>query len=177
MISRKGKVAIACMIALSILISALSFPQRDVEIKTLAYWEFAPSVRVCAASPLSVHDVAIALAWWQDLGYKFDIVYSSNCVTLNQYGAITVTLDRGELPMSNLLGRTTIYSDPETKRMSWAIIELSHPYVDRVIEHEIGHALGWLHCRAGGHMMHPMHFEGGWNFNGLEAIKQEKDKL
>ena len=79
----------------------------------------------------------------------------------------TITLDQGQLFMNNLLGSTTLYADPETSEIYWATIELRHPYTERVLEHEIGHALGWLHTRTRGHMMHPLHFEGGWDDDAL----------
>jgi len=75
--------------------------------------------------------------------------------------------------MNNLLGRTAFYPDPETSEISWATIELRHPYTERVMEHELGHALGWLHCRRRGHMMHPNHFDGGWGDGGLRLGSRE----
>jgi hypothetical protein len=169
MIKRHGKITIAFMLLLSLTSTAFAFFPRtkEVQIDKTAQWLFAPSVRVCHTSPLSVHEVANALKWWKDLGYEFDWVYDDACQNIIKYGTITIMLDRGELLMNDLLGRTTFYSDPESGNISWTIIELRAPYVDRVLEHEIGHALGWMHARVDGHMMHPIHYQGGWDLTGL----------
>jgi len=165
MMLRQGKIAIILMILLGFTSTAFAFFTRtdNLQIDKTAQWLFTPSVRVCPISPLSVHEVANALTWWKQLGYEFDLVYDSNCENLLKYGTITITLDRGELLMNDLLGRTTLYADPESGNISWTIIELRSPYVDRVLEHEIGHALGWMHASVAGHMMHPIHSEGGWD--------------
>ena len=156
-------------IAIGLFSSLFAFLPRNkaVQIDKMAHWRYAPTVRVCKVSPLSVNEVAAAVKWWKDLGYDFDLIYSSDCIEANKFAAITITLDQGELFMNNLLGSTTLYADPETKEIYWANIELRHPYTARVLEHELGHALGWLHARTKGHMMHPYHFEGGWSNDAL----------
>ena len=175
---RCGKTAIALMIIIGFMSSAFAFfPRRDtnIHIPKTAQWGYTPSIRVCKISPLSVGEVAIALQWWKDLGYEFDFVYSDHCQNLIKYGTITITLDQGQLFMNNLLGRTTFYADSETGSIAWTIIELRSPYTDRVLEHEIGHALGWMHARVRGHMMHPNHFDGGWSPRGLGAEEVAND--
>ena len=169
MICRRGKMTIILTIAIGLFSSLFAFLPRNkaVQIDKMAHWRYAPTVRVCKVSPLSVNEVAAAVKWWKDLGYDFDLIYSSDCIEANKFAAITITLDQGELFMNNLLGSTTLYADPETKEIYWANIELRHPYTARVLEHELGHALGWLHARTKGHMMHPYHFEGGWSNDAL----------
>jgi hypothetical protein len=165
MMRQKGKITIVLMMTVGFLSSLFAFFPRpkEVRIDRMAHWAFTPAVRVCSVSPLPVHDVANAIRWWQNLGYEFDIIYSSDCIKINKFGTITITLDQGQLFMNNLLGSTTLYADSDTNEIYWATIELRHPYTERVLEHEVGHALGWLHTRTRGHMMHPLHFEGGWD--------------
>jgi hypothetical protein len=166
---RKAKITIILVMTVGFLSSIFAFLPRnkEVQIDSMASWVFTPTVRVCNVSPLSVHEVADAVKWWQNLGYQFDLIYSSNCIKLNQFGTVTITLDQGQLFMNGLLGSTTLYADPDTNEIYWATIELRYPYTERVLEHELGHALGWLHTRTRGHMMHPLHFEGGWDADGL----------
>ena len=38
---------------------------------------------------------------------------------------------------------------------------------DRVLEHEIGHALGWQHYRQRYHIMHPEWRYGGYDSYGI----------
>jgi hypothetical protein len=166
---KKGKIAIVLMMTVCVFSSLLAFFPRNknVQIDRMAHWSYTPAIRVCSVSPLSVHEVADAARWWQNLGYEFDLIYSSDCIRTNKFGTITITLDQGQLFMNNLLGSTTLYADPDTSEVYWATIELRHPYTERVLEHELGHALGWLHTRTRGHMMHPLHFEGGWDADAL----------
>jgi len=37
-----------------------------------------------------------------------------------------------------------------------------------VIEHEMGHALGWMHYSAKFHIMHPNWLHGGYGHTGLK---------
>ena len=167
----KGTIAFILIFTMGMLFSLVAFGARNknIQIDSLGRWDFIPSIRICKVAPVSVHEVATAAKWWQDLGYEFDLIYSEDCARTRKYGTITITLDQGELIMNNLLGRTAFYPDLETNEISWATIELRHPYTERVLEHELGHALGWLHCRRRGHMMHPNHFDGGWDASGLHS--------
>jgi len=172
----RGRITIAIAITVAALSSILAFSpnNNDAHIDRIAQWNSAPTIRVCNIAPTSVREVATAAKWWQDLGYEFDLIYSTNCVNTIQFGTITVTLDEGRLLMNNLLGRTTFYSDTDTNEMYWVKIELRSPYTTRVLEHELGHALGWLHTRTEGHMMHPNHFDGGWDFIGLDISEAKQ---
>ena len=174
---RKGKITIMLVMAIGIFSSLFAFLPRNkaVNIDKMAHWNYAPIIRVCKVSPLSVNEVAAAVQWWKDLGYDFDLIYNSDCVKTNKFATITITLDQGELFMNNLLGSTTLYADSETNEIYWASIELRHPYTERVLEHELGHALGWLHTRTKEHMMHPLHFEGGWNDDALINMRQDNE--
>ena len=40
----------------------------------------------------------------------------------------------------------------------------------RILEHEIGHALGWSHCNRRGHIMNPEWSRGGWDDFGLHTL-------
>ena len=164
----KGGATIVLLILVSISTFFSGSRSRASNIDKIAHWIHSPTIRVCNVAPVSVHKVATAARWWQDLGYEFDLIYSSDCSQPIQLGTITITLDEGELIMNNLLGRTTFYSDPESGEMLWVKIELKTPYIARVLEHELGHALGWHHVRAKGHMMHPQYFSGGWDSRGLD---------
>ena len=44
------------------------------------------------------------------------------------------------------------------------IIPNEQKYRPRLLEHELGHAFGMRHVEKQGHMMHPIHEQGGENF-------------
>ena len=102
---RKGKITIMLAMAIGVFSSFFAFLPRNkaVSIEKMAHWEYAPTIRVCKVSPLSVNEVAAAVQWWKDLGYDFDLIYSSDCIKTNKFATITITLDQGELFMNNLL--------------------------------------------------------------------------
>ena len=71
-------------------------------------------------------------------------------------------------------------------RIVWDTLSTRGLDPERIIAHELGHALGYLHCTARlrrrntdrhlvvqvpkrGHLMHPLYTEGGWSTKGLEA--------
>ena len=55
---------------------------------------------------------------------------------------------------------------PGAQEMIWAKVFFvknkitKHP---RIVEHELGHALGFRHLPTEGHMMHPVIPDGGWD--------------
>ena len=71
----------------------------------------------------------------------------------------------------NYLARTRVYKLTETKEILWATIKIQQTAVTkpRVLEHEIGHALGWPHFGRRGHLMNALWQNGGYNTAGLQA--------
>ena len=63
---------------------------------------------------------------------------------------------------------THFYIDNVTRKIYWAKIYLKTEVEERVLEHELGHALGWMHSNMIGHLMHQKWVHGGWNTEGLE---------
>ena len=71
--------------------------------------------------------------------------------------------DNNEVPVGGIL------VDKNTNEILWSIIELKSDMVgERVLEHELGHAIGWMHTRAIGHIMNESLARGGWDSTGLE---------
>ena len=139
-----------------------------------ANWEKPPHVRVCAATEISISRLNRALSYWEKLGYDFGVVrkdHLSTCMN-PRVGEIIVTLPEVGFS-SNHMASTRITTDNKTGNIVKAKIFIlpKHARKDRVIEHEIGHALGWSHYRQRYHMMHP-----SWQFGGFDSFGLHKDK-
>ena len=65
------------------------------------------------------------------------------------------------------LAQTHFYVDNQTKEIDWAIIYVKEVR-ETVLEHELGHALGFLHYNMINHLMNAKWAMGGWDQEGLE---------
>jgi hypothetical protein len=68
---------------------------------------------------------------------------------------------------SDILAETHFYVERATKEIEWAKIYLVTDPPPMVLEHEIGHALGYLHYNKTGHLMHEKLLLGGWGTEGI----------
>jgi hypothetical protein len=111
-----------------------------------------------------------AIKYWEMLGYEFDSVLVDeglNCMN-PRYGEIIVTLPEGNIN-HHQMAATRIYTEKGTTYIAKAKIFVYPKYAEksRVMEHELGHALGWQHHRQKFHIMHPIWPLGGYNHSGL----------
>ena len=84
------------------------------------------------------------------------------------HGEIIVTIPETGFA-NHHMASTRIYTDTKTGDIVRAKIQIlpKHARKERVIEHEIGHALGWLHYRQKFHIMHPTWYLGGYDRSGI----------
>lgn len=90
-------------------------------------------------------------------------------ISIVRIGAVASTIvvrSPDEYGFTEDLGVTRSIVDHDTREILSAEIEV---YVvrERVLEHELGHALGIKHVFRSGHIMHPEWNSGGWNNEGL----------
>ena len=137
-------------------------------------WQFSPQVVVCERSELKKKNVTSAVGYWERLGYKFEpIIFASDdnpsCVNGPRFGEIVMDMPSQEFDFTNL-GQTKTYINGELSLIIKARIEIQRAALtkERVLEHEIGHALGWQHTRRSYHMMNPTWQRGGWDSIGLK---------
>jgi len=135
-----------------------------------ATWAQNPRVRICNTTEVSTFRVQKAIKYWEMLGYDFESVHTDYALTCGnaRYGEITITLPEGNLT-ANQMAATRIYTEKITGNIAKAQIFVYPKYArkDRVIEHEIGHALGWQHHKQKFHMMLPSWYLGGYDYTGL----------
>ena len=136
-----------------------------------AEWETTPKVRVCASTKLIMSRVDNAVKYWERLGYEFKYTYKDfiiDCMN-PRYGEIIITLPEGGFSAHHMAS-TRLYTSNRTGKIVMAKIFIlpKNGRKERVLEHEIGHALGWNHYRQKLHIMHPNWQDGGFDSKGLK---------
>jgi hypothetical protein len=132
-------------------------------------WKEAPHVRICEFAPTDKEKVVNATAWWEERGYTFNGVSErglwGGCKKESIAGTITISLSGQGFNFSrDHMGETRIYHTPEGDILQ-ARIEIAYASKDspRVLEHELGHALGWGHYDVTGHIMNSSYSRGGYD--------------
>ncbi len=136
-------------------------------------WHEIPTVYVCEGSNVSETRIKKAMGVWKRLGYELNgpIMRSTipSCLVYDSSpGKIMVGANTANVPVDNAAVTRTWYNKYTDEIIS-AVIEIKPNWTtkERVLEHELGHALGWDHCNKRYHLMHSIHDLGGWDTTGL----------
>ena len=133
-------------------------------------WSIEPSLRICADTKVTALRASHAVRYWEKLGYRFGgITTDSSPFCMNaRFGEILITLPESGFGGSHMAS-TKLYTRIDNNTIVKAKISILPKYArkERVLEHEIGHALGWSHYNQKFHMMHPNWFLGGYDSKGL----------
>ena len=138
-----------------------------------SYWDSPPTVRVCKSSGVTIRRAERAVEFWRRLGYTIGNVFIDNghsvCSSEGLPGEIIILLVRSDIPMEDniALTRTYYYTNSRQIIRSQIYINAYSAEKERVLEHEIGHALGWMHYNRSYHIMHREYRRGGHNTSGL----------
>jgi hypothetical protein len=136
-------------------------------------WKLTPTVIVCEHAPVTEVQIKSAVNFWKALGYRF---YSTQykydplnkCLSESPQGYIVIHLvTQGIRLEESSLAQTHFYVDNDTNEIQWARIYMRPDIRDTVLEHEIGHALGFLHYNMINHLMNQKWTMGGWDKDGL----------
>jgi hypothetical protein len=133
----------------------------------LAEWENDPVVVVCPDSQVTPYRVGLAIDWWGIRGHKFAYVHWDNknqiCSKGNFVHGMIFIRGEGEL-LPDTYAVTMRLSVAGKMQSAAIVLPNQHKYMPRLLEHELGHALGFTHVVRQGHMMHPIHEHGGEKF-------------
>ena len=139
-------------------------------------WTSAPNIVICPDGPVTVERVDTAIAFWEDIGYTFGDVrvitdYYRPCTTGNindiPINTILIDIPSQQFNASRHVGWTRTGRYTETGEIVKAKIELMTfaGNAPNVLEHEIGHALGYPDINYTGHIMH-----GTWSAGGSITV-------
>ena len=140
----------------------------------VATWKRTPTVIICNSAPINESQAAKAVKFWKALGHRFlttQFHYDplDKCRNMTPIGYIVVQLITQETKLDeDSLAVTHFYVNNDTNEVDWAIIYLKKDIRDTVLEHELGHALGYLHFNKINHVMNSKWTQGGWDTDGLE---------
>lgn len=135
-------------------------------------WTIPPDIVVCD-NVVSDLRIRRAVNFWERLGYSFGTVTKDNdplrCQK-KEIGKIKIMLPSSSTPMENNLAITNTERLAATNENITAVIIIHSFAVEKplVLEHEIGHALGWLHTTKYGHLMNPQVERIGHDTTGLK---------
>jgi hypothetical protein len=147
----------------------------------IGFWEVPPDIKICSNVRVSKTRVEAALRFWSRLGYDFGRVYVDEGWKTNPRGCealpgeIAFRVPPQDLSFIDDDG-TTFMAITRTYRIDGApnilaadiFVQHEANYsLERIVEHELGHALGWLHHSSSYHIMHPLYVKTGHRVAGV----------
>ena len=144
-----------------------------------SYWMIKPNIRLCLNSGVTELRLRKAVGFWEYLGYEFGTIRvesdSLQCFSGGNNNEITIMLVNFSVEMGENIAITKTYYISSTHEIVKSQIYI-HKFAatkERVLEHEIGHALGWVHFNQPYHLMHSHYNKGGHTASGLRISVYE----
>ena len=140
------------------------------------HWNEVPNILICHNSQATVYRTERAIKYWQDLGHRFGTIkkadkHNFNCVTgVPPSQTIMIDIPSQDFKFNTHLGTTKTWWHTTTGEIIKAKIEIKNGWenTQRIIEHEIGHALGYSDNTIRGHMMNGSWISGGYDNKNLK---------
>ena len=149
-------------------------PLVDNRPPQVGAWGMTPTVVVCEHAPVSQIQINSAVSFWKRLGYRFyNTQYKydplNKCLSDAPKGYIVIHLITAGIKLEeSALAQTHFYVDNSTNEIQWAIVYMRNDIRATVLEHELGHALGFLHFNQINHLMNEKWTMTSWDKEGLE---------
>lgn len=141
------------------------------------YWHGdMPSFIFCNSSGISDHRASQGIEYWKRLGYPIENVRydvdTRECFDDPRPGTVIISLIDNTIDLGSNIAVTRVFYYAPTRQILSAKIYLISGYAnrERLIEHEIGHALGWNHYSRYLHIMHPEYDRTGHDSHGLRYL-------
>ena len=157
--------------------SLISLQFAKVVVPRVGRWASPPRVLVSESAPVSIDDVVTAVEFWSSRGFEFGAVTKTPMISGPVEGAIFVGPadhawrdgkvgratwlvdyppheDELEIPEEDLLSAAEdiveLYGDDGFIKHAFVSLDPIAPKWDhvKILTHEFGHALGFLHCEA-----------------------------
>jgi len=152
----------------------------EAKVTKYGHWPKPPTVILCSSAPIKKLKVQQAITWWRKRGHRFAALVEetpgnfteSICadpMSQQPRGYIVITrMTEDAVDDERDLALTRYRRNRRMEVVIWAKIFINPGYDSGyVLEHELGHAVGFLHLVREGHLMHPEIPNGGWNDDGL----------
>jgi len=140
------------------------------------YWTSMPSFIFCDESRITKGRARNSISYWRRLGYPIENVRydASNieCIRDPLPGEVMIKLVTSDIPIHDNLAVTRVQYRTDTRQIQKAVIYVIGGFsnYERLLEHEIGHSLGWSHYRRHYHIMHPDYGLTGHDSTGLSYV-------
>jgi len=140
------------------------------------WWNDPPDIRVCKSARVTKTRVEAAVRFWERLGYSFGeiIMDQSTGICTPRMFEILFRLpqqsDFQRKDLSSHLACTLTHrmqSNSEIVKAEIFFIAITDSNRPLMMEHEIGHALGWQHVNSSYHIMHPEYNMTGHTARGI----------
>jgi len=143
-------------------------------------WKIDPDVIVCEDSMVTKEAVKAAMAYWYERGYYFGELFfhedpKSKCDDNSPDNHIVIRKVTSSVRREmhpDTLAETRFQNDVMTGTLEYAKIYIVEKPTERVLEHEFGHTLGFMHYNKPGHLMHARIPIGGWDDHGLRDMRR-----
>ena len=145
-----------------------------------SYWVDMPKITFCKSSKVSPSRARNSVRYWNQLGYNIQNISTGisdrDCLREPVHGEILVKLVTNDIEIGRKLAVTSVYYYRDSKKILYAIIHVIGGYANnsRLLEHEIGHALGWNHYNRDYHIMNPNYSKTGSDNFGLRYISYQQ---
>ena len=142
----------------------------------VGWWVGVPKLLVCSDSNVSLEAASRAVDFWRGHGFDIGPVRFHNdplgmCQSPHPYGHIVIRAaspDETAEMTSSTLAETHFFITHSGQVIEYAKVLLVTDLLPGVLEHELGHSLGFHHYNKPGHLMHAKQTRSGWDDHGLE---------